>query len=93
MERLTSQCISGPYREIKASINPATIIKGDKPIIIFIPLLAPSNKDCARVIEPGKRIEFPRVIPAAPAIIMAEISNVPCNQIVSMHTAKYPLNL
>ena len=61
----------------KLSINPAVINKGTKPIIIFKPCLAPFLKDSKRVKVFGKMRLFPITNPAAPAITIDEISNVP----------------
>ena len=59
------------------SKKPAIIKIGIRLTIIFNPSLEPIIKDCRREKVPGKRKLFPSVNPAAPAIIIADISSVP----------------
>ena len=61
----------------KDSRNPAAINKGINPIIILMPSFAAIRKDCLREYVFGNKILLPRINPAAPAIIMDEISKVP----------------
>lgn len=54
---------------------------GTRLTIIFKPSLEPIMKDCLLEYVPGNRILLPKTNPAAPAIMIAEISSVPCIQI------------
>ncbi len=61
----------------KDSRSPATINKGINPIIILTPSFAEIRKDCLREYVFGNKMLLPRTNPAAPAIIMDDISKVP----------------
>ena len=60
-----------------ASIKPAVIKIGIRLTIIFNPSFELIMNDCRREYVPGKSILLPSTNPAEPAIMMAEISNVP----------------
>lgn len=59
------------------SKKPAIINIGTKPTIIFRPFFAPFLNDCSLEYVPGNNNPLPIIMPAAPAIIIAEISSVP----------------
>ena len=59
------------------SRKPAVINIGIRLTIIFKPSFEPILKDCKREYVPGKSILLPRTNPAAPAIMIDEISSVP----------------
>ena len=59
------------------SRKPAVMKIGIRLTIIFNPSFDPIIKDCRREYVPGKRMLLPSTKPAAPAIIIDEISSVP----------------
>jgi hypothetical protein len=61
----------------KASKKPAVIKIGIRLTIIFNPSFELIINDCRREYVPGKSMLLPSTNPAAPEIIMAEISRVP----------------
>ena len=61
----------------KPSKKPAAIKIGTNPMLIFNPFFAARWKDCNLEYVPGKSKPFPIMIPAAPAMMIAEISKVP----------------
>ena len=63
---------------------------GTNAITIFKPFFAPIMNDSRREYVPGNKMLLPIVNPAAPAINMADISRVPCIQIVRMDSANNP---
>lgn len=65
------------YRVTKLSKKPAHINIGIKPITILTPCLAPLINDAPREYVPGNKMLLPITKPAQPAMMMADISNVP----------------
>ena len=59
------------------SRKPAIKNNGTKPTIIFTPSFAEIKKDCLLEYVFGNKIELPKIKPAAPAIIIDDISKVP----------------
>ena len=64
-------------RVINPSINPAARNTGTKPVTILSPRLAPCKKAYLREYVPGNNQPLPKANPAAPAMTIADISNVP----------------
>lgn len=87
--RLTNAGIS-VRRVMNDSRKPAEINTGIRLISIFNPSFAPIINDSFLEYVPGSMIELPTTNPAAPAIIIADISSVPCIQITSMDCTSNP---
>lgn len=79
-------------RVTKPSRKAAAIKMGTRPMSIFEPSLAPLFIDANRLKVPGKIMLLPRIKPAAPAMMIEEISNVPCIQITSIDFNPRPLS-
>jgi len=62
---------------------------GTMPIIILTPFTVACLNACKRVNVPGNKTETPIKSPAAPEIIIAKISSVPCIHIVKTESSKY----
>ena len=71
------------YLVIKPSKNAAAINTGTSPIISFIPSRAPRFRESILLCVFGNNKLLPRIKPAAPAMMIAEISRVPCIQTTS----------
>ena len=71
------------YLVTNPSKKAATINIGINPIIIFIPSFAPRFREYNRLCVPGNRMLLPRTKPAAPAMMIEDISSVPCIQTTS----------
>ncbi len=78
-------------RVTKDSNTPAMINSGTVPRNILRPLFAAICMDLERLYVPGNKSPLPIIIPAAPAIIMAEISIVPWIQMVKKEVRNKPL--
>ena len=89
MEAFTIQCMSVNL-VMNDSRNPATIKIGIRPITIFNPFLAPFLKESLLENVPGNRMLLPITKPAPPAIMIAEISNVPWIQMVRKEVTRSP---
>src|SRR5450631_479098 len=81
--KMLSQMGMVAYRVTNPSRKAAMINTGTSPIIIFIPSFAPRLREGILLKVPGNRRLLPKTRPAAPAIIMEDISSVPCIQITS----------
>jgi hypothetical protein len=68
------------YLVTNPSRKAATMNIGIRPIIILTPSFAPLFKECSLLSVPGKRMLLPSTKPAAPDIMMEDISRVPCIQ-------------
>jgi len=66
------------YLVINPSRKAAAINTGTNPIISFIPSRAPRFSESILLCVFGNSKLLPRIKPAAPAIMIAEISSVPC---------------
>lgn len=78
-------------RVTKPSKIPATNTIGNMPRVIFMPSSAPRLKDANRLYVLGKIRLLPKIKPAPPAIIIDEISNVPCIHITNIDCIPSPL--
>ena len=72
------------------SKNPANMKSGVLPMMILMARLVDNCNEVDRLYVPGKSKPLPSTYPAAPAMIMAEISMVPCIQIVKNEVIKSP---
>ena len=79
------------YRVINPSINPAMIKNGMVLTTTFRPSLAPFIKETRLEKVFGNRMLLPMIKPAHPAIMITEISMVPCSQICLLASKKTPL--
>jgi hypothetical protein len=79
------------YRVTNPSRKAAITKIGISPIMHFIPSLAPLFKDSILLKVPGNTRLFPKISPAAPAMIREDISRVPWIQITNTDFHPRPL--
>ena len=75
----------------KPSKNAATIKMGTMPIATFMPSLAPFFNETTRLYVLGNKRLLPKIMPAAPAMMIDEISKVPCIQTTRIDFIPKPL--